>query len=139
MVAVTGAPAKSPGAPRRSFWDSPSDWWEKSSLREKGLSFLLLAAIGGMSIGIILYGLSYLSFEHLLVAGTALAGIELAVGIYVGLLELEDLEKEDELKVLREILSEIRSLRSAVEVGRSSQSGAVDTPTSRTPSSEAPK
>lgn len=102
--------------PVPSFWESPGEWWDKSSRREKGLSFLLLAAVGTIGLAITLYSARYVSFETLLVIGIGLAGIELAVGIYVGMLELEDIEKGDELEVLREILSEIRLLRREMKV-----------------------
>lgn len=97
--------------PNPGFWDNPTEWWAKSSRREKGLSFLLLSVLSAIVILVISYLADALSFEHLLVAGAALAGVELAVGIYVGLLELEDLERLDEMEIEKEILGELKGIR----------------------------
>lgn len=96
-------------APR--FWDDLKDWWMKSSGRKKALSILLSGAVGTVVVFLILYALALLSFEQIVAGGIMLGGIELAVGVYEGLLELEDLERNDELRTLQEIRDELKEIR----------------------------
>lgn len=97
--------------PAPSFWESPKGWWKGSSGRKKALSIILVLAIGATAVLLILYLSEVLSFEHLLVGEVVLAGVELVVGIYIGLLELEDFEREEDTQLLRELLAEVREIR----------------------------